>query len=180
MPASVFVGTDGWHPTALTGRPAIVRRVKAWIFLVLLAAALAWMVWAQARMQHRTLAFLVARAGGSARRGAAVTHLVQGGAFVLAVLALVGAVALDERWNAAYLRIPVGLAVLLAYVPLAATLAPTRLRRIRRTVTQRMNDLGAPPDVAAAIARAGRPWSLACSVVMLAAVLVVTWHHLRA
>ena len=52
--------------------------------------------------------------------------------------------------------------------------------RLRRTVEQRMNDLGAPPDVAVAIARAGRPWSLVASVVMLATVLVVTWHHLRA
>ena len=33
------------------------------IFLVLLAAALAWMLWAQARMQHRVLWFLVRRAG---------------------------------------------------------------------------------------------------------------------
>ena len=47
--------------------------MRAWIFLVLLAAALAWMLWAQARMQHRVLWFLVRRAGRSPRRGATLT-----------------------------------------------------------------------------------------------------------
>lgn len=154
--------------------------MKAWIFLVLLAAALAWMLWAQARMQHRTLAFLVRRAGGKAGRGATVTHVVQGGAFVVAVALLALALVVDTQWHAPWLRIPLGLIVLAAYVPFGATLGRTRLRRFRRTVEARMYELGAPPDVAVAIARAGRPWSLVASVVMLAAVLVVTWHHLRA
>lgn len=154
--------------------------MRAWIFLVLLAAALAWMLWAQARMQHRVLSFLVHRAGRSPRRGATLTHLVQGGAFLLAVGALALAMGADVHWQAPWLRIPIGVVVLAAYVPFGATLGRTRLRRLRRTVEQRMNDLGAPPDVAVAITRAGRPWSLVASVVMLAAVLVVTWHHLRA
>ncbi|MCG8654331.1 hypothetical protein [Yimella sp. NH-Cas1] len=38
--------------------------MRAGLFVALLAVSLAWMLWAQARMQHRVLSFLVGRAGG--------------------------------------------------------------------------------------------------------------------
>lgn len=153
--------------------------MRAGLFVALLAVSLAWMLWAQARMQHRVLSFLVGRAGGSSSRGARVTHLVQAAAALIAVLVLAAAVLVELRWNAVYLRMPLAASVLLVYVPFAATLGRTKLRKVRKTVEQRMNELGAPPDVTTAIAWAGRPWSLFGSLVMLAAVLILTWHHLR-
>lgn len=145
----------------------------------LLVISLAWMVWAQTRLQHRVLSFLVSRAGDSPSRGRSVTHVTQGCAAALAILLLVIAVVVEMRWYAVYVRIPLALLVLLVHVPFAATLGRTKLRRIRKTVQQRMQDMGAPAEVAEAIARAGRPWSHVGTMVMLAAVLITAWHHLR-
>ncbi len=153
--------------------------MKVWLVPLLLLTAVAWTLWAQARLQQRVLTFLAARAGGSARRGAVWTHAVQGGATFLTVLVIVAAVLVELRAGLTPVRVALMLLVLGAYVPLAATLGRTKLRRLRTPVEQRLMQAGAPSDVAFAIARAGRPWSLVGSVVMLAAVLVLCWHHLK-
>lgn len=145
----------------------------------LIGFTLAWSLWVQSRVQHHVLRFLVLRAGGSPRRGAAATALLQGVAAAVAVAAIAAAVYAELVFNAVYVRAPLMIGVLLGYVPLAATLGRTKLRKIRKPVQQRLHELGAPAEVAEAIARAGRPWSLFGSLVMLAAVLVLSWHHLR-
>ncbi|MBD2757913.1 hypothetical protein IEE94_00080 [Yimella sp. cx-573] len=153
--------------------------MKAWLVVSLLVITIGWTVWSQARLQHHVLGFLVRRADGSARRGTVATHLLQGTAALLAVSALVAAVVVEMNFNAVWLRIPLAALVLIAYVPFAATLGRTKLRKIRRPVQERMQQLGAPSEVADAIARAGRPWSLFGTLVMLAAALVLSWHHMR-
>lgn len=153
--------------------------MKVWLVPMLLLVAISWTLWAQARLQQRVLQFLAGHAGDSPRRGAAWTHGVQGGAAALAAVVIAAAVVLELRTGFAPTRIALMLLVLGAYVPFAATLGRTKLRRLRTPVGQRLRRLGAPPDVAAAIARAGRPWSLVGSVLMLVAVLVMCWHHLK-
>ncbi|WP_460467175.1 hypothetical protein [Calidifontibacter terrae] len=153
--------------------------MKVWLVPVLLVTAIAWMLWAQSRLQRNVLEFLVARAGGSARRGAAWTHATQGGAAALAVLAIAAAITVELRGGLVPVRVVLMVAVLGAYVPFAATLGRTKLRKLRTPVERRLMQAGAPSDVALAIARAGRPWSLVGSLLMLAAVLVLCWHHLK-
>ncbi|NHN55484.1 hypothetical protein G9U51_06775 [Calidifontibacter sp. DB0510] len=156
--------------------------MRAWVLLAGFVLAAGWAVWAQRRMQRRVLAFLVRRTFGQPPgKGARLTHLVQGGAAVaaVAVLALAGWAEQVERWF--WLRIPLALLVLLVYVPFAATLARIHLARVRRgsTPQARLQQMGATPGMAEAIARAGRPWAVVGSVVMIVAVLILAWHHLR-
>lgn len=153
--------------------------MKAVLVVGCLAAVLLWVWLARRRFQERHLTWLVQRARGDVSRARTVTAGAESAALVLACLVLVFAVLGEQLWAAFYVRIPAAVLVLVLYVPYAAMLAPVRTAaRLRRTPEQRMVDLGAPPQVADRIARVGRPYAVAGSVVMLAAVYVLFWHHI--
>lgn len=101
-------------------------------------------------------------------------------AFV-AVVVLAFSVWVEEAHRVFWLRMPLAVLVIAIYVPYAAVLAPVRVnvKNLRRTPQRRMVESGARPDVADAIARAGRPFALIGSLIFLAAVTVLVWHHLR-
>lgn len=151
--------------------------MKVWLVLGLLVVSVVWMRWSQAQLQHHVLGFLARAAKGDARRGATVTTVVQALAFVLAVALLGLGSWFEVAQGMVWARVALVVPVLVVYVPFAGTLAKVRLKKIRTPVEQRLEQQGAPPAVAAAIARAGRPWSLVGSMVMLAAVFLLAWHH---
>lgn len=151
------------------------------MLIALVAAGAAWAWWARRRMQKRQLAWLVRAAGPSARRGAIITAVSQSLAALVAVAVLAFSVWVEESHRVFWLRMPLAVLVIAIYVPYAAVLAPVRVnvKNLRRTPQRRMVESGARPDVADAIARAGQPFALIGSLIFLAAVTVLVWHHLR-
>lgn len=142
-----------------------------------LVLGLVW--WARHRFQRRHLAWLVSRAKDDPNRATTITLIPEVAALVLACVALGVAVLSEQLWGLFWVRIPLAVLVLVLYVPYAAMLAPRRpVPKLRRTPVERMVDLGASPSVAGRIARAGRPFAVAGTVVMLAAVYVMFWHHI--
>ncbi len=153
--------------------------VKAAITVGVLALALAWVWWARRRYQQRHLSWLVRRSGTSTARARLVTVGTEVVALVLALAALAVAVVSEQEWAAYFLRLPLALLVLVGYVPYAAMLAPVRTaRRVRRTPEERLIESGAPGDVARAVAAVGAPFAAVGTLVMLAAVYVLVWHHI--
>ncbi|NYJ75955.1 hypothetical protein [Allobranchiibius huperziae] len=153
--------------------------MKAALVIGCLAAVLLWVWLARRRFQERHLTWLVRRARGDITRARTVTVGAESAALILACGVLALGVLSEQLWAAFYVRIPAAVLVLALYVPYAAMLAPVRTAaRLRRSPQQRMVDLGAPAQVADRIARVGRPYAVAGSVVMLAAVYVLFWHHI--
>lgn len=144
-----------------------------------LVLGLVW--WVRHRFQQRHLTWLVQRSRSDPRRAKTAVLAPEVGAFVLACVALAVAVLSEQVWGFFWVRIPLAILVLVLYVPYAAMLAPVRaIPKLRRTPSQRMVDLGAPQEVADTIARIGRPFAVAGTLVMLAAVYVLFWHHVSA
>lgn len=102
-------------------------------------------------------------------------------AAVLAVVVLAVALWAEQADRLFWVRIPLALLVISVYVPFSTQLAPVRLRlgKLRRSPQQRMVELGARPAIAEAVARAGRPFAFVGSLIFLAAIMVVAWHHVR-
>ncbi len=152
-------------------------KIPAVIAAFAIVLGLVW--WVRHRFQERHLLWLVQRSRGTPKRAQAVTLLPELAALVAACAALVVAVLSEQLWGLFWLRIPLAILVLLLYVPYAAMLAPVRaIPKLRRTPSQRMVDQGASPQVAEAIARTGRPFAVTGTVLMLAAVYVLFWHHI--
>lgn len=145
------------------------------------AVVLGLVWWARLRFQRRHLAWLVARAKADPRRALRIT-LVPEIAALLAACAVLGAAVVGEQFFGLFwVRIPLAVLVLVLYVPYAAMLAPRRrVPKLRRTPIERMVDLGASEQVAAQIARAGKPFAIAGTLVMLAAVYILFWHPIAA
>lgn len=153
--------------------------MKAALVVGCFVAVLVWVWVARRRFQERHLTWLIGRSRGEASRARAVTVGAESAALVLACAALTVGVLSEQLWAEFYVRIPAAILVLAVYVPYAAMLAPVRTAaRLRRTPARRMVDLGAPKGVALQIARVGRPFAVAGTVVMLAAVYVLFWHHI--
>lgn len=153
--------------------------MKVWLVGGLLVAALAYVLWARRTVQHHLLGALVRAARGDAARGRRAVIARQLPALVAAVVLVVAAGFVEQQWQAFWIRIPLCLIVIGAYAPFASALAPVWFRRVRIGPAERMTRLGAPPQVAVVMARTGRPFALAGSVVTLLAVLVLAWHHSR-
>ncbi len=140
-----------------------------------LVLGLVW--WARLRFQRRHLAWLVTRANGDPRKATRITLVPQICALLLACVTLAVAVVSEQVFGLFWVRIPLAILVLALYVPYAAMLAPRRrVPKLRRTPVERMVDLGASEQVAAQIARAGKPFAIAGTLVMLTAVYVLFWH----
>ena len=153
--------------------------MKAVLVIGSVVAALLWVWVARRRFQERHLAWLIRRSRGDASRAASVTVVAESAALLLACAVLVLGVLSEQWWSQFYVRIPAAVLVLALYVPYTAMLAPVRTAaRLRRSPTRRMVDLGAPEQVAVRIARVGQPFAVAGSVLMLAAVYVLFWHHI--
>lgn len=155
--------------------------MRIWITLPLLVAGVAWAWWVRRRMQQGQLRWLIRSARESTARARLVTVVGQLVAAVLAIVVLAVAVWAEQAHHFFWVRIPLALLVISVYVPFSTQLAPVRLRlgKLRRSPQQRMVELGARPPVADAIARAGRPFAFVGSVIFLAAITVVAWHHVR-
>ncbi len=155
--------------------------MRIWIELPLLVVGVAWAWWVRRRLQQRQLLWLIRRAGDSAARARTITAGSQSVAAVLAILMLVVAIWAEQAHRAFWLRIPLALLVISVYVPISTQLAPVRVRlgKLRRSPQQRMVELGARPPIAEAIAAAGRPFAFVGSLIFLAAITVLAWHHVR-
>lgn len=155
--------------------------VRIWIELPLLIAGVTWAWWVRRRMQRAQLAWLIRRSGQSTSRARAVTMISQCLAAVAAVIALALAVWAEEDYRFFWVRIPLALLVISLYVPFSTQLAPVRFRlgKLRRSPQDRLVELGARPPIAEAIAGAGRPFAFVGSLIFLAAVTVLAWHHVR-
>lgn len=147
----------------------------------LLVIGVAWAWWVRHRLQQGQLRWLIRGAGESTTRARTITVSSQVLAAVLAVVVLAVAVWAEQAHGFFWVRIPLALLVISVYVPFSTQLAPVRVRlgRLRRSPQQRLVELGARPPVAEAIARAGRPFAFVGSLIFLAAVAVVAWHHIR-
>lgn len=155
--------------------------MKIPVVLASFALVLGLVWWARLRFQRRHLAWLVNRANDDPRRARRVTLLPEVGALVAACATLAVAVVSEQVFGLFWVRIPLAILVLALYVPYAAMLAPRRrVPKLRRTPMERMVDLGASEQVAAQIARAGKPFAITGTLVMLAAVYVLFWHHISA
>ncbi|RNI25236.1 hypothetical protein [Flexivirga caeni] len=155
--------------------------MRIWIELPFLVAGVAWAWWARRRWQVRQLSWLIRHSRDTVGRARAVT--VASG-LVLAIAAvgiLAVAIWAEEVHRLFWARIPLAVLVIGGYVPLATQLAPVRLRigKLRRSPQQRMVELGARPAVADAIAAAGQPFAFVGSLIFLAALTVLAWHHVR-
>lgn len=155
--------------------------VRIWIELPLLICGVAWAWWVRRRMQRAQLAWLIRRSDQRIARARLVTTVSQCVAAVVAVIVLVLAVWAEQADRLFWVRIPLALLVISLYVPFATQLAPVRVRigKLRRSPQDRLVELGARPPVAEAIAGAGRPFAFVGSLIFLAAVTVVAWHHVR-
>ena len=155
--------------------------MRIWIEAPLLLIGVAWAWWLRRRMQRGQLRWLLRRAGDSTARARAVTMSSQAGAALAAVVVLAVAVWAEQAHRLFWVRIPLAILVITLYVPFATQLAPVRLRvgRLRRPPQARMVQLGARPPIADAIADAGRPFAFVGSLIFLAAVTVLAWHHVR-
>lgn len=155
--------------------------VRIWIVVPLLVAGVAWAWWVRRRMQHAQLRWLIRGSGDGTAKARTLTAGSQVVAAVLAILVLAVAVWAEQVHRAFWVRIPLALLVISVYVPFATQLAPVRVRfgKLRRSPQQRMVELGARPPIAEAIARAGRPFAFVGSLIFLAAVTVIAWHHVR-
>ena len=151
--------------------------MKAWVVVALLLA-IGWAGWARRRVRDRQLARLVADAGTSPARGRRAVLRRHLPALAVAAAALACAVLAQHR-HLPWARVALCLVVLAGYPPYASALAPARMRRSRRGPAERMTRLGAPPQVARAIAEAGRPFAWIGSLVLLAAVLILVWPAAR-
>lgn len=155
--------------------------MRIWIELPLLAMGVAWAWWVRRRLQRDQLVWLIRRSAGSVARARAVTRVSQCGAATAAVLVLAVAIWAEQAHRLFWVRIPLALLVITLYVPFATQLAPVRVRlgRLVRPPQQRLADLGASAPVARVIADAGRPFAFAGSLIFLASVTVLSWHHVR-
>lgn len=147
----------------------------------LLVAGVAWAWWLRRRMQQRQLQWLIRMSGDSTAKARALTAISQLVGAVLAILVLAVALWAEQAHRAFWVRIPLALLVISVYVPFSTQLAPVRvhLGKLRRTPQRRMVELGARPPLAEAIARAGRPFAFIGSLIFLAAISVLAWHHVR-
>lgn len=145
----------------------------------LLLVGVAWVWWERRHMQQGQLRWLIRGAGESTARARTITMASQLTAAMSAIVVLVVALWAEQAHGFFWVRIPLGLLVIAVYVPYSTQLAPVRVRLggLRRSPQQRMVELGARPDVAEAIARAGRPFAFVGSLIFLAAITVVAWHH---
>ncbi|MFC6705224.1 hypothetical protein [Flexivirga alba] len=155
--------------------------MRIWIELPLLVIGVAWAWWVRRRLQQRQLQWLIRRAGESTARARNITAGSQLVAAVLAILMLAVAIWAEQAHRAFWVRIPLALLVISVYVPISTQLAPVRVRigKLRRPPQQRMVELGARAPIAEAIAAAGRPFAFVGSLIFLAAIAVVAWHHVR-
>lgn len=155
--------------------------VRIWIELPLLVAGVAWAWWVRRRMQQGQLRWLIRAAAQSTSRARTLTVSSQLIAAVLAIVLLVVALWAEQVYRAFWIRIPLALLVISVYVPFATQLAPVRFRlgTLRRSPEERMVELGARPPVAEAIGRAGRPFAFVGSLIFLASIAVLAWHHVR-
>ena len=155
--------------------------MRIWITLPLLVAGVAWAWWVRRRMQRQQLSWLIRHGKNVVGRARAVTIAAQAAALLVAIGCLVIAVWAEQAHRLFWVRIPLALLVISVYVPFATQLAPVRVRigKLRRSPQDRLVELGARPPVAEAIARAGRPFAFIGSLVLLAAVTVLAWHHMR-
>lgn len=155
--------------------------MRVWIEVPLLLAGVAWAWWVRRRMQRRQLEWLIRRSGQRIARARVVTVTSQVVCAAAAVVTLAVALWAEQEHRLFWVRIPLALLVITLYVPFATQLAPARVRigRIRRSPQDRMVELGARPYVAGAIAAAGRPFAFVGSLIFLAAVTVLAWHHVR-
>ncbi|HWC24451.1 MAG TPA: hypothetical protein VG502_19325 [Flexivirga sp.] len=155
--------------------------MRIWIMVPLLVIGVAWAWWVRHRLQQGQLRWLIRGAGESTARARTITVSSQVLAAVLAVVVLAVAVWAEQAHGFFWVRIPLALLVISVYVPFSTQLAPVRVRlgRLRRSPQQRLVELGARPPVAEAIAGAGRPFAFVGSLIFLAAVAVVAWHHIR-
>ncbi|GGB28714.1 hypothetical protein GCM10011492_18740 [Flexivirga endophytica] len=155
--------------------------VRIWIEVPLLVAGVAWAWWVRRRMQQSQLQWLIRGAGDSTAKARTLTVSSQLAAVVLAVILLAVALWAEQAHRLFWVRIPLALLVISVYVPFATQLAPVRVRlgKLRRSPQQRMVELGARPPIAEAIARSGRPFAFVGSLIFLAAITVIAWHHVR-
>lgn len=155
--------------------------VRIWIEVPLLLLGVAWAWWVRRRMQRAQLVWLIQRSRQATGRARAVTMSSQALAAVAAVIVLAVAVWAEQVHRAFWVRIPFAVLVITVYVPFATQLAPVRVRigKLRRSPQDRLVELGARPPVAEAIAGAGRPFAFVGSLIFLAAVTVLAWHHVR-
>lgn len=145
------------------------------------AAVLGLVWWARRRFQRRHLSWLVARAKGDPRRAQRITLVPEIAALLAACVALGSAVVSQQLFGLFWIRVPLAVFVLVFYVPYASMLAPRRkVPKLRRTPVERMVDLGATEHVAFEIARVGKPFAVAGTLAMLAAVYVLFWHPIAA
>jgi hypothetical protein len=153
--------------------------VRIWVELPLLVIGVAWAWWVRRRLQQRQLQWLIRRAGESAAKARIIIVSSQAAAAVLAILLLVIAIWAEQAHHAFWVRIPLALLVISIYVPISTQLAPVRVRlgKLRRSPEQRMVELGARPPIADAIAGAGRPFAFVGSLIFLASITVLAWHH---
>jgi hypothetical protein len=149
--------------------------------LPLLVASVAWAWWVRRRMQRQQLSWLIRSSRNTTRRARVVTVTAQAVAAVAAIGCLAVAIWAEQAHRLFWVRIPLALLVISVYVPFATQLAPVRMRlgKLRRSPEDRLMELGARPPVAEAIARAGRPFAFVGSLVLLASVTVLAWHHVR-
>ncbi|WP_446665042.1 hypothetical protein [Flexivirga sp. B27] len=155
--------------------------MRIWIMVPLLVAGIAWAWWVRRRMQQSQLHWLIDRARDSTAKARAFTVSTQTVAALVAVVVLVVALWAEQTHRAFWVRVPLALLVISVYVPFATQLAPVRFRlgKLRRSPQQRMVEMGARPPIAEAIARAGKPFAFVGSLIFLAAVTVLAWHHVR-
>jgi len=155
--------------------------VRIWIEVPLLLLGVAWAWWVRRRMQRAQLTWLIQRSRQAVGRARAVTMSSQLAAAAVALVVLAVAVWAEQAHRLFWVRIPFAVLVITLYVPFATQLAPVRVRigRLRRSPQDRLVELGARPPVAEAIAGAGRPFAFVGSLIFLAAVTVLAWHHVR-
>lgn len=157
--------------------------MRTWLVPVVLVLVLAWVWWMRRQLRAAYLGRLVAAARGSEARARVVTTTWQLAVAVVGIGLIVVAALAEWVWHVSPVRIVLMVLVIAVVVPLGSIVAGRddssgRGRRIqvRRSVQERLTEVGASREVAAAVVQASKPFAYVSFVLAMAASVLLVWH----
>lgn len=157
--------------------------MRTWLVPVVLVLAGLWVWWMRRTLRAKYLQRLVVAAKGSPRRARVVTLAWQTAVALTGVLLIAAAALAQAQWGLDAVRIPLLLLVIALIVPLGsiasgrdASVGRQRRVQVRRSVQQRLTDVGASGEVADVVVRTSKPYAYVSFALGLVAAFLLVWR----